>query len=60
MNNPRVSALICGLVAVWLGYQIFFAAEAPSQVLAFMQWLFFICAIAGLAAAVVRLVRERG
>ena len=60
MNDPRISALICGLVAAWLGYTIFSAAEAPSGILAFMQWLFFFCAIAGLIAAVVRIVRERG
>ena len=60
MNNPRISAIVCGLVALWLGYQLFFTTEAPSQVLAFMQWLFFFFAIAGLLAAIVRLVRERG
>jgi membrane protein DedA with SNARE-associated domain len=59
MSNPRVSAIICGLVGLWLGYQIFFSAEAPSQLLAIMQWLFFFFAIAGCAAAVVRIVRER-
>jgi hypothetical protein len=57
MNDPRVSAIICGLVALWLGYTIFFAAEAPSQILSIMQWVFFICAIAGLAAAVARMTR---
>ena len=60
MKNPRISAIICGLVALWLGYQIFFTAEAPSQMLAFMQWLFFFFATAGFAAAIVRIVRERG
>lgn len=59
MNNPRISAIICGLVALWLGYQIFFAAESPSQMLAFMQWLFLLFATAGFVVAVVRIVRER-
>ena len=59
MNNPRVSAIVCGLVALWLGYTIFFTSESPSQVLAFMQWLFFFFAIAGFAGAVARIVREK-
>jgi hypothetical protein len=60
MNNPRVSALICGLVAAWLGYTIFFSAEAPSTFLAVVQWTFFLVAIAGLAFALARIVRESG
>lgn len=59
MNDPRVSAIICGLVALFLGYRIFFAAEAPSQILAVMQWIFFVCAISGLAAALARIARGR-
>lgn len=60
MNNPRISAVICGLVAAWLGYTIFFGSEAPSTFLAVVQWTFFLVALAGLAAALARLVRERG
>jgi len=60
MNDPRVSALICAAVAAWLGYTIFSPTEAPSQILSIMQWVFFICAIAGVIAAVARIVRERG
>lgn len=37
MNDPRISALICTLVAVWLGYTIFFGTEAPSTFLAVVQ-----------------------
>ena len=58
MNDPRISATICTLVALWLGYTIFFAAEAPSPLLATMQWVFFLCAIAGAVAAIVRLLRQ--
>ena len=60
MNDPRISALICTLVAAWLGYTIFFSAEAPSTFLAVVQWTFFVVAILGAVAAVVRIVRESG
>jgi membrane protein DedA with SNARE-associated domain len=60
MNDPRISALICAAVAAWLGYTIFFAAEAPSTFLAVVQWTFFLIAILGLVAAVVRILRESG
>ena len=59
MSDPRVSALICGVVAVWLGYTIFSATEAPSTFLLVAQWTFFLVALAGLGAALARLMRER-
>ncbi|MGB3337160.1 MAG: hypothetical protein WBA73_08285 [Devosia sp.] len=59
MNDPRISALICALVAAWLGYTIFSATEAPSAFLLVAQWTFLLVAVAGLAAAVARIVRER-
>ena len=59
MNDPRISALICALVAGWLGYSIFSATEAPSTFLLVVQWTFLLVAIAGLAAALARIVRER-
>ena len=59
MNDPRVSALICTAVAIWLGYTIFFATEAPSTFLLVAQWTFFLVAIAGLAAALARILRGR-
>lgn len=60
MKDPRISALICAAVAAWLGYQVFFSAEAPSTFLAVVQWTFFIVALAGLGAAVARIVRGSG
>lgn len=59
MSDPRISALICGLVAAWLGYSIFSASEAPGPFLLVAQWTFFLVAIAGLAAALARIVRGR-
>ena len=58
MNDPRISALICAAVAAWLGYTIFSASEAPSTFLLVAQWTFFILALAGLGAALARLMRE--
>lgn len=60
MNDPRISAIICAAVAAWLGYTIFFSDEAPSTFLAVLQWTFFVMALAGLGAALARLMRERG
>ncbi|KQX34114.1 hypothetical protein ASD04_17900 [Devosia sp. Root436] len=59
MNDPRISAIICATVAAWLGYTIFFSAEAPSTFLMVLQWTFFTVALAGLGAALGRLVRGR-
>lgn len=60
MNDQRISALICGLVAAWLGYSIFFgSSEAPSTFLLVAQWTFFLVALAGLAAALARIARGR-
>ena len=59
MSDPRISALICGLVAAWLGYTIFSATEAPSTFLLITQWTFFIVALAGLGAALARIMRGR-
>lgn len=59
MNDPRISAIICAAVAAWLGYTIFFSAEAPGTFLAVAQWTFFFVAVAGLGVALARLMRER-
>jgi TRAP-type C4-dicarboxylate transport system permease small subunit len=59
MNDPRISALICTLVAAWLGYTIFFGAnEAPSTFLAVVQWTFLLVAILGAVAAVIRIIHN--
>ena len=57
MSDPRISALICGLVAVWLGYSIFSASEAPGTFLLITQWTFLLVAIAGLALALASILR---
>ena len=59
MNDPRISALICAAVAAWLAYTIFSPNQAPNHILVITQWVFFLCAVAGVVAAVVRIVRER-
>lgn len=59
MSDPRISALVCGLVAAWLGYMIFSTPEAPSTFLLVTQWTFFVVALAGLGAALARVMRSR-
>jgi hypothetical protein len=59
MSDPRISALICAAVAAWLGYTIFSASEAPSTFLLVAQWTFFLVALAGLGAALARILRSR-
>lgn len=59
MSDPRITALVCALAAAWIGYMIFSAAEAPSQMLAVVQWGFLIVALLGLVTAIIRLLRER-
>ena len=59
MSDPRISALICAAVAAWLGYTIFSATETPGTFLLITQWTFFIVALAGLGAALARIVRGR-
>lgn len=58
MNDPRISALICTLVATWLGYTIFFGAEAPSTFLAVVQWTFLVVAVMGAVAALIRIIHK--
>lgn len=58
MNDPRISALICTLVAAWLGYTIFFGTEAPSTFLVVVQWTFLLVAILGAVAALIRIIHK--
>ncbi|WP_224702845.1 hypothetical protein [Devosia aquimaris] len=58
MNDPRISAVICTLVAAWLGYTIFFGAEAPSTFLLVVQWTFLLVAVLGAIAAVIRIIHQ--
>lgn len=59
MNDPRISALICAGVAMWLGYTIFSATEAPSTFMLVLQWTFFVVALAGFGTALARVMRGR-
>lgn len=57
MNDPRVSALICGAAAAWLGYTIVSGTGDKGTLLSLIQWPFFMVAVAGLAVALARIVR---
>ena len=59
MTDPRISALVCALVAGWLGYTIVTATEAASIFLVVAQWTFFLVATAGLAVALARILQNR-
>ena len=59
MSDPRISALVCGLVVLWLGYSIVTATEATSTFVLVLQWTFFLVATAGLAVALARILKNR-
>jgi hypothetical protein len=59
MNDPRISTVICGVVAAWLAYRIFSATELPSTFVNVLQWTFFVVALAGFGAGLARLMRGR-
>jgi|GEM_PF-1167755 hypothetical protein len=45
MNNPKVTAAMSGVVALFLAYSIFGADEQPSSTLSMMNWFFLILAV---------------
>ena len=45
MNNPKVTAVISGAVALYLAFSIFGATEAPSSSLNTMHWGLLILAL---------------
>ncbi len=57
MNNPKISALLSGLATVYFGYAIFVANEQPSTMLSFLNWLFFIIGLIGLAGSLVQIAK---
>lgn len=59
MSDPRISALVCAIVVLWLGYSVVTATEGTSVFLLMLQWTFFLVATAGLAVSLARIVRGR-
>jgi membrane protein DedA with SNARE-associated domain len=59
MSDPRISALVCVIVVLWLGYSIVTATEATNIFLHVLQWTFFLVATAGLAVALARIIKGR-
>jgi len=58
MSNPRIAAIVTGLVVLWTGYDIFFAGEAPSQTLAILQWVIFVAALVGFVGSLFQIARR--
>lgn len=57
MNNPKVSAALSAIAAIYFGHSIFFSAEAPSPTLSAINWFFFVLALAGFAGSMVKLAK---
>jgi len=58
MSNPRIAAIVTGLVVLWTGYGIFFTGEAPSQMLAILQWVIFVAALVGFVGSLFQIARR--
>lgn len=56
MGNPKVMAVVSGLVALWLLATIVTAQEAPSTALAVVQYLFLILAIIACVGSIRKIV----
>jgi len=59
MNNPKIVAPLSALVALYLAYTIFGAAEAPSSTLNIMQWVFLLLAVAAFVGSIVQLTKSK-
>ena len=58
MNNPRTIAIVGGIGVLLSGYRIFFGNEAPSPVLATLQWVIFIGAMIGFVGGLYLMTRR--
>lgn len=58
MNNPKLIAVISGVVALYLAYSIFGQSEeAPSSSLNTMNWVFFLLAVVACVGSIVQIVK---
>lgn len=58
MGNPRTTAIISGIAVLLLGYRIFFSGEGVSQMLAILQWVFFVLALIGLVGSLMQMGKK--
>jgi uncharacterized membrane protein len=59
MNDPRISAVLSGLCALYFGCLIFGSDETPSTLMSAFNWFFFVVGLVGLLGAVMTLSRGR-
>lgn len=58
LNNPKVVAVISGVVALYLAWSIFGGgAEAPSSALNAMNWVFFVLALVACIGSVYQIAK---
>lgn len=57
MNNPKVTAAISGLVAIYIAYSMYTATEAPSATLALLNWALLGLALVGCVGSLVKIAR---
>jgi hypothetical protein len=53
--DAKTNALLCGVVALLLAYQIFGATETPSSALAFLQYVLIAGCLIGLTGAIIKI-----
>ncbi|MCO5147053.1 MAG: hypothetical protein M9895_12855 [Aquamicrobium sp.] len=59
MGNPKVSAVVCAIAVLFLGYRMFTATEAPSTALNLLNWTFLLLALVGFVGSLVTLAKSR-
>lgn len=59
MGNPKVSAVVCAIVVLFLGYRMVTATEAPSTALNLLNWAFLLLALVGFVGSLVTLARGK-
>lgn len=57
MNNPKVIAVLSGVVAIYLAFSIFGASEAPSSALSAMNWLFLVLALVACIGSIYKIMK---
>lgn len=56
MRNPGLTAILCALGVIGGGWSIFLPGpEAPSPMLAILQWVLFLGCIVGVIASLIQL-----
>jgi hypothetical protein len=57
MNNPKLTALLAAIGAIYFGYSIFGTSEGVSPLLSLINWAFFGLALIALAGSLFKILR---